>query len=112
MDLLGACLSKVRNAVARLLSSLDSGSDVQRGLLMFVSGTKLSILPRQCDCAAASQSPDYVQQARWSFKMLCVIQTRAHSPRTLLTPRNRNCRNPCRCLICPNTGSTIAFRRA
>ena len=40
------------------------------------------------------------------------MQIRAHSPRTFSSPRNRNCRNPRSCLICPNTGSTINFRVA
>src|SRR5712691_4213927 len=44
--------------------------------------------------------------------MLCVRHTRAHSARTLSIPRNRNCRNPRACLICPNTGSTITLRAA
>lgn len=39
------------------------------------------------------------------------MQTSAHSPRTFCMSRNRNWRKPCRCLICPNTGSTIALRR-
>ena len=38
--------------------------------------------------------------------MLCVRQIMAHSPCTFSRPRNRNCRKPRACLICPNTGST------
>jgi hypothetical protein len=55
---------------------------------------------------------DYMQTSRCSFKTLWAIQTSAHSPCTFSTPRSRNCRNPRACLICPNTGSTIAFRVA
>src|SRR5712671_6627703 len=44
--------------------------------------------------------------------MLWVRHTRAHSPRTFTNPRNRNCRNPRACLICPKTGSTIVLRAA
>ncbi len=36
----------------------------------------------------------------------------AHSCCTAIRPRRRNCRKPRACLICPNTGSTIAFRHA
>src|SRR5260370_1056149 len=42
--------------------------------------------------------------------MLCVAQTSAHSERTLSTPRSRNWRKPCACLICPKTGSTMVLR--
>ena len=37
---------------------------------MSVIGAKLSICPRQCEFTVASQGLDYVQQTRWSFKML------------------------------------------
>jgi hypothetical protein len=37
---------------------------------MSVIGAKLSICPCQFEFTVASQGPDYVQQARWSFKML------------------------------------------
>ena len=46
----------------------------------------------------AFPSPFQVVTIRCSFKMLCVAQISAHSPRA--------------CLIYPNTGSTIALRRA
>ena len=45
-----------------------------------------------------------------TFSTLCVRQIKPHSPRAFSSPRNRNCRIPRACLICPNTGSTIAFR--
>ena len=38
--------------------------------------------------------------------------TRAHSPRTLSTPRMENCRNPSADLMMPNTGSGVCLRRA
>jgi hypothetical protein len=50
--------------------------------------------------------------AAYSFKRLCVRLIRDHSPRTFLIPRSRKRRNPRASFICPNTGSTIALRRA
>ena len=41
-----------------------------------------------------------------SFRRLCAVQRSAHSDRTLLSPRRRNCRKPLACLIWPMTGST------
>jgi hypothetical protein len=38
---------------------------------------------------------------------LWAVQIIAHSARTFSTLRNKNCRKPLACLICPNTGSTI-----
>jgi hypothetical protein len=51
-------------------------------------------------------------QRRYSFKMLCVVQTSDHSACTFVSPRSRKVRKPRACLICPITGSTIALRRA
>ena len=39
------------------------------------------------------------------------VQIIAHSALTLSEPRRRNWRKPRACLIWPNTGSTICFRR-
>ena len=39
------------------------------------------------------------------------LKGQAYSPLTFSRPRNRNCRKPCAALICPNTGSTVIFRR-
>ena len=50
--------------------------------------------------------------ARQSFKMLCVRVMSENSPRTLSRPRRRNCRSPRGSFTCPNTGSTMALRRA
>ena len=51
-------------------------------------------------------------QRRYSLRMLCVVHTSDHSPCTFSNPRNRNCRKPRACLICPITGSTIPLRAA
>lgn len=40
------------------------------------------------------------------------MHTRVHLPCVLQTPRSKDWRKPSACLICPNTGSTIVFRRA
>ncbi len=39
-----------------------------------------------------------------------MVHTSDHSPCTFSNPRNRNCRKPRACLICPITGSTIPFK--
>src|SRR6476620_5660146 len=59
---------------------------------------------------AGVHSAVIIGQRLASFKRLCAVQSKLHSPETLLTPRIRNCRNPRACLIWPNTGSTTCCR--
>ena len=55
-------------------------------------------------CAMGTTVPD-----RNSFNMLWLRQISFHSALTFCNPRRKNRRKPRPSLICPNTGSTIAF---
>jgi hypothetical protein len=51
-----------------------------------------------------------VVRAKIRFMFQAMV-TRLHSPRTLLSPRSRNCRKPRTDLMMPNTGSGVCLRR-
>jgi len=103
---------------SRSVSEKDSARDLRfvvdnlskDEICLEVSGRRVAALSGLL--TAVSLAGFHPQQARCSFSRLCAVQTSAHSARTFSTPRNRNCRNPCPCLICPNTGSTMVFLRA
>ena len=57
-----------------------------------------------------SEPPQRALRAKIRFKFQAIV-TRRHSPRTLSSPRRRNCRKPRTDLMMPNTGSGVCLRK-
>ena len=56
-------------------------------------------------------APEATAKANIRFIFQAMV-TSLHSPRTLSSPRNRNCRKPITDLMMPNTGSGVCLRNA